>query len=136
MTGGHQVEEVGRRLRIAKEEIAARAFRKYPWPEWDRGDLGLAAHVWQRFTAAAKAELRPLLARPMLVWSAAELMVAAGVRTGRHGVAGVLSKPAEHCKDVNRAWCWYFPTHAGVQYYFMTPVQAELFRRADELVGS
>jgi hypothetical protein len=104
-------------------------------PAWTIDDVELyRTKVWKRLTRTAQQTFKAIaLAPPGTRFSGDALAKAIDLGTGRHGVAGILSKPGSYCREAGRDLFWSFEPipDTGTYKYWLDEVQVELVRRMD-----
>jgi len=110
-------------------DAGAESGERLPWSERDGA---LAAELWDRFSASAKALFSKLIDEPNRRFTGEELAEMLGIPNGHSGVAGVLAWPGKWCKHENRELLWKFsyPVAGDPVVYWMTPENAALFGQA------
>lgn len=99
---------------------------------WSNADAALAAELWDKFSAQAKALFSKLIDEPDRQFRGEELAEILNIPNGQSGAAGVLAWPGKYCKQANREllWKWTYPVEGEPVVYWMTPEVAALLREA------
>jgi Family of unknown function (DUF6416) len=98
---------------------------------WSGEDGDLAAEVWRKLTEPAKRLFSTLIDNPGTRFSGDKLAKMVDMPNGKHGVAGLLGWPRNHCDAVKRDLFWSSDMPDGeLKEYWRTPENAALFRRA------
>lgn len=99
---------------------------------WLDADVALAAKLWNKFSASAKALFSTLIEEPDRQFTGEELAEMLNIPNGHSGVAGVLAWPGKYCKKENREllWKWAYPVEGEPVVYWIEPEVAALLREA------